>query len=70
MNVRKIGNEIVLDQNDYAESIEEIDVDAKDDNKRPLTREEYKLFRGVTGKLNWLAEMTRPDLSYDCLNLS
>ena len=70
VNVRKIGNEIVLDQNDYAESLKEIKVDPKDDNKRALTREEYKEFRGATGKLNWLAEMTRPDLAYDCLNLS
>ena len=70
VNVRKTGDEIVLDQNDYVESLQEIDVDPKDDNKRALTKEEYKKFRGATGKLNWLAEMTRPDLSYDCLNLS
>ena len=70
VNVRKVGNEILLDQSDYAETLEELKVDPTDDNKRPLTREEYKQFRGATGKLNWLAEMTRPDLSYDCLNLS
>ena len=50
--------------------MKEIEINPKDDNKRPLTKEEYKQFRGVTDKLIWLAEMTRPDLSYDCLNLS
>ena len=70
VNVRQEGNEIVIDQLDYAESLVEIEVNPKDENKRPLTKEEYKKFRGVTGKLNWLSEMTRPDLSYDCLDLS
>ena len=70
VNVRQEGKEIIIDQLDYAESLEEIDINPKDDNKRPLTKDEYKKFRGITGKLNWLAEMTRPDLSYDCLDLS
>ena len=70
VNVRKESNAIVIDQKDYVESLEEIEIDPKDDNKRSLNKEEYKKFRGVTGKLNWLSEMTRPDLSYDCLNLS
>ena len=70
VNVRQEGGDIVIDQIDYAESMNEIEIDPKDENKRPLTKDEYKKFRGVTGKLNWLAEMTRPDLSYDCLDLS
>ena len=70
VNVRKESDGIVIDQKDYFESLEEIEIDPKDDNKRSLNKEEYKKFRGVTGKLNWLSEMTRPDLSYDCLNLS
>ena len=32
--------------------------------------QEYKEFRGPIGKLNWLQESTRPDLSYDTLSLS
>ena len=70
VNVRNNGGEIIIDQHDYAESLEEIVIDPKADNKQPLSKDEYKQFRGATGKLNWLAEMTRPDLSYDCLNLS
>ena len=37
---------------------------------RPLDRHEYKSFRGITGKLNWLQEITRPDLSFDSLQMS
>ena len=29
-----------------------------------------KKFRGASGKLLWLSEMTRPDIAYDCLELS
>ena len=39
-------------------------------NDRPLTVQEFKEFRGAIGKLNWLQESTRPDLSYDTLSLS
>ena len=35
-----------------------------------LSKEKFKLFRGASGKLQWLAEMTRPDLAYDCLEMS
>ena len=41
-----------------------------DDADKPLNLEEFKSFRGASGKLQWLAEMTRPDLSYDCLEMS
>ena len=70
MNVRRDGVDIVMDQIDYADSLEEIEIDGKEENKRANTKEEYKKFRGVTGKLNWLAEMTRTDLCCDCLDLS
>ena len=40
------------------------------DSKRPLTKEEFKLFRKATGKLSWLTETTRPDLAYNVLEMS
>ena len=70
VNVWQEGKEKIIDQLDYAESIAEIEINPKDENKRELTKYGYKNLRGVTGKINWLAEMTRPDLSYDCLDLS
>lgn len=39
----------------------------KDD---PLTKTEIKVFRKMTGKLSWLANSTRPDLSYTALAMS
>ena len=35
-----------------------------------LNKEEFKSYRGVVGQQTWLSEMTRPDLSYDTLDLA
>ena len=40
------------------------------DNKRPLEKEEMTLLQQLTGKVNWAASQTRPDLSYSVLELS
>ena len=40
------------------------------DNQACLSNEETKMLRGVLGQLNWLANMTRPDLSYTVSALS
>ena len=42
VNVWQEGKEKVIDQLDYAESIAEIEINPKDENKRELTKEEYK----------------------------
>ena len=59
-----------VSQNEYVNAIKEIEVDSYDDLERPLTKEEFKAYRGVTGKLIWLNEITRPDISFDSLSLS
>ena len=61
---------IEINQAKYCESIQEIPVPDKKNTERELTLEEYKMFRGAIGKLNWLQESTRPDLSFDNLNMS
>ena len=45
-------------QNEYAQAIEEIYVDKTDDIERLLTKKEFKAYRGATGKLIWLNEIT------------
>ena len=60
IDIEKSEEGIKMSQNHYANSIEEIVVKSDDDNKRDLTREEFKLFRKATGKLSWLSETTRP----------
>ena len=59
-----------MNQKTYCDSLQEIKIENGKDNDRPLTRQEYKEFRGAIGKLNWLQESTRPDLSYNTLRLS
>ena len=39
-------------------------------NDRPLDKEETKLLRRQTGKINWAATQSRPDLAYDVVELS
>ena len=57
-------------QKTYCNSLQEIQVEIGKDNNRPLTALEFKEFRGAIGKLSWLQESTRPDLSYNTLSLS
>ena len=64
------NGDVTISQSSYAESLEKIIVDPNDDLKRPLSRQEFKQYRGLVGKLTWLSEMTRPDLSYDTLDLA
>merc|ERR1711989_26080 len=42
----------------------------KANGTEPLTKAELKEYRKYTGKLSWLAQGTRPDLSYSALYLS
>ena len=55
---------------DYIDSLEEIKEIRKAERDELLTRDELKLYRKVTGKLSWLANSTRPDLSYTALEMS
>ena len=52
---------------DGLEDVKEIRKTDKDDD---LTKQEIKEYRKVTGKLSWLANSTRPDLSYMALAMS
>merc|ERR1711989_109619 len=42
----------------------------KANGTEPLTKAELKEYRKYTGKLSWLAQGTRPDVSYSALCLS
>ena len=67
---RKEDGSIEIDQEMYKKSLEAIDIDPTAENSRNLNKEEFKKFRAMTGKLSWLSECTRPDLAYDCLDMS
>ena len=64
------NGDVQISQESYVEALEKINIKNDDNDKRSLNREEFKLYRGLVGKLTWLSEMTRPDLSYDTLELA
>jgi hypothetical protein len=70
MDIEVKPDGIYISQNDYTESMEEIQIDKDDDPERQLNRKEYTNFRKVIGQFIWLNEQTRPDLSFDTLSLS
>ena len=55
---------------DYVESLEEVKEIRKADRDEYLIKAEMKVYRKMTGKLSWLANSTRPDLSYTALAMS
>jgi hypothetical protein len=61
---------ITLDQTGYVKDRLEPAVLRGGDAKRPLDKEEMKLLRRLTGKINWAATQSRPDLSYTVVELS
>ena len=69
IDVKKVKGGIEISMEDYAKSLEEIQIrDAKADEL--LTREELKVFRKFVGKFNWLVANTRPDLAIYALKLA
>ena len=60
---------IELDQNDYIDSLDELEVPSGDD-KEELSKEEIKSVRRKIGELLWVSLMTRPDVSFDVNVLS
>ena len=69
IDVEKTENGIEISMEDYAQSLEEVQIrEAKADAE--LTREELKVFRKYVGKLNWLAANTRPDLAIYALDMA
>ena len=55
---------------DYVKSLQDIKEIRKANKDEDLTEQEIKEYRKVTGKLSWLANSTRPDLSYTALAMS
>ena len=70
IDIKVTNDGIIISQNDYVDSLEEIPNSETHDLDRQLSKEEFKLYRGAIGKLIWLNEQTRPDISFDSLLLS
>ena len=66
------GFSIKMDQISYIESIKPVPVFKQESIMRhkPLNKNELKQFRSVIGQLGWAAGQTRPDIAFDCCELS
>merc|ERR1712002_1135235 len=70
LDVKTKNGKIEVSMEDYAESIQKIKEIRKAKRDEKLTKAELKEYRKYTGKNSWLAQGTRPDLSYSSLNLA
>merc|ERR1712115_397708 len=70
LDVKTKDGNIEISMEDYAESIKEIKEIRKADRTEKLTKAELKGYRKYTGKVSWLSQGTRPDLSYSTLMLA
>ena len=73
INLKQINDfTITIDQNSYINSINEIKIDdmhnRNSDDK--LTAHEVTLLRRAFGKINWIAGMLRPEISYHVCEIS
>ena len=70
LDIKKVYDGIEVSMKDYAESLEDIGEIRMADRDEPLTKLEMKEYRKMTGKIAWLANNTRPDLSFIALKMS
>ena len=68
--MKTVEDGIEIEMQDYVDSLDEVREIRKAERDDPLTRAELKVYRKMTGKLSWLANSTRPDLSYTALAMS
>merc|ERR1711873_279605 len=68
--IKARNGKIKVSMEDYANSVEEIKEIRKGDRNEKLTRAELKEYRKYTGKISWLSQGARPDLSYSALMLA
>jgi hypothetical protein len=69
IDVKQLEDGIEISMEDYAKSLEEIQI-REGGSEEMLSREELRVLRKFVGKINWLAANTRPDLSIYALDLA
>ena len=71
LNMKKVDDGIEVLMEDYAESLDDIkEIRKVEDRNEPLTKLEMNEYRKMIGKIAWLANNTRPDLSFIALKIS
>ena len=72
LNIRKGSDGITINQNEYVTELQDLD-DISFSNKAEsamLNSKKVRLLREISGQLLWISSQTRPDLSFDTLELS
>ena len=64
MGVFQESSEIIVNQQEYLDEIEKIDINPKE-KRRFLNKDEEHMYRSLVGQLNWLATQSRPDIAFD-----
>ena len=67
LNIRRESD--VLLQDEYVKELQLFEIDSSEDD-RELSSDEKRLLREVAGQLLWISSQTRPDLSFDTLEMS
>ena len=72
ININKSGPTIKLDQKPYIESLNPADLHQFDvkDKESELERPGVRAFRGLVGQMNWVANISRPDMCFSACELS
>ena len=71
LDVKMIADGIEISMDKYSKSLQNItEIRKTKGRNQPLTKEEIKFYRKMTGKIAWLANSTRPDLCYQALQMS
>ena len=70
MGVEQKEGAIVVNQDHYLETIEVPEMEKYSDAKDLLSEKDQESFRGVVGKVGWLSNLSRPDVSFDTVVLS
>ena len=70
LDIKKVDKGIKVSIEDYTNSLEDIkEIRKVDDQNELLTKLEMKEYRKMTGQIAWLANSTRPDLSFNALQM-
>ena len=69
LNIKTHPDGVEINQNHYVSAINLVKIDDKS-KQREVSKEENTLFRAAVGSVNWACQQTRPDASFEVLELS
>ena len=70
INITQTADKIMIDQNEYIQSLEEVKITDTKDNGRPFKSPEHKEYRRLCGRLNWIPTQIRSDIAFDVAIIS